>query len=487
MNSQTPRLDLKQTQSQQLVMNQQMQQAIHLLQLSNLELSDYIDEALAENPLLERDETEPNAEERTEPDKESEKQEELSQDQQDTLSDFDAGSRSADAGQGASHKSSGGAVGGENMLENTVSDKVTLRDHLLEQLQVDCRDPRDRMVGAMLIEQLDESGYLREETEALAEKIGCSLERIEDLLPKLKQFDPTGVFAKDLNECLALQLEEKKLLGEGMKRLLDNLQLLGEHDYKQLSQICEVEEDIVKEMADDIRTLRPKPTIDFDHSVTQTIVPDVLMKKLPREMGGGWKVELNSDTLPRVLVNNDYYTTVLSKAVDKKDKSYLSDQMQAASWLVRALDQRAQTILKTAASIIEEQDGFFLYGVEFLKPMTLKDIAEEIEMHESTVSRVTNNKYIGTPRGIFELKYFFSSSIASSTGGDAYSSEAVKAKIKNLVDAEEINMVLSDDALVTALQQDGIDIARRTVAKYREALNIPSSVQRRRVKKNLSS
>lgn len=484
MNSQTPRLDLKQSQSQQLVMNQQMQQAIHLLQLSNLELSDYIDEALAENPLLERDEAEKeHSDDQPAPDM---KDKEDSPDQRDTLTDFDAGSSHNDRSQGASHKSSGAAGGGENILEQTVSDKKTLREHLLEQVHMTCKDAKDRMVGALLIEQLDESGYLRSDSEALAERFGCSVERLDVLIPQLKQFDPTGVFAKDLHECLSLQLQEKKLLGEGMRRLLDNLHLLGEHDYKQLSQICEVEEDVVKDMAADIRRLRPKPTVDFDHSVTQAVVPDVLMKKLPRDMGGGWKVELNVETLPRVLVNQEYYTTVLGKAVDKKDKSYLSDQMQAASWLVRALDQRAQTILKTAAALIEEQNAFFLYGIEFLKPLTLKDIAEEIEMHESTVSRVTNNKYIGTPRGIFELKYFFSSSISSSDGGDSYSSEAVKAKIKNLIDAEEVNAVLSDDALVKALQQDGIDIARRTVAKYREALKIPSSVQRRRIKKNLS-
>ncbi|MGB1077754.1 MAG: RNA polymerase factor sigma-54, partial [Bdellovibrionales bacterium] len=432
----------------------------------------------------------PNPDERPESDQENDKDTTSAQnaeDSQDTVTDFDAGSAHAESKAGASHKDSrAGSTGGENILENTVSDKKTLREHLLEQLHVDFRDPRDRMVGAMLIEQIDESGYLRDEPKALAEKVGCSVERINDLLPKLKQFDPTGIFAKDLTECLALQLEEKELLGEGMRRLLDNLHLLGEHDYKQLSKICEVDVDIVKEMAEDIRTLSPKPTVDFDHSVTQTVVPDILMKKLPREVGGGWKVELNADTLPRVLVNNDYYTTVKSKAVAKKDKEYLSTQMQAASWLVRALDQRAQTILKTAAALIEEQDGFFLYGVEFLKPLTLKDIADEIEMHESTVSRVTNNKYIGTPRGIFELKYFFSSSIASSDGSDAYSSESVKAKIKNLIDAEDVNAVLSDDAIVNVLQEEGVDIARRTVAKYREAMNIPSSVQRRRIKKNLS-
>ncbi len=487
MNQYTPpRLDLKQSQSQQLVMNQQMQQAIHLLQLSNIELSEYIEEALAENPLLERDESKASQDGDATENERADEQAIGNDAERDTLTDFDAGSAHADASQGASHKtsaSSSGVAGGDNILENTVSDKITLRDHLTEQLHVDFKDTKDRMVGAILIEHLDESGYLRETPENLAEKIGCSIDRINAIVPRLKQMDPTGIFAKDLTECLALQLDEKGLLGTAMKRLLENLHLLGEHDYKALADICGVESDIVKDMAADIRQLRPKPTIDFDHSITQTVVPDVLMKKLPREVGGGWKVELNADTLPRVLVNNEYYTTVLSKAVDKKDKSYLSEQMQAASWLVRALDQRAQTILKTAAAIIEEQDPFFLYGIEFLRPLTLKDIAEEIDMHESTISRVTSNKYIGTPRGIFELKYFFSSSISSADGGGAYSSEAVKAKIKTLIDQEDVKAILSDDAIVTHLKAEGVDVARRTVAKYREALNIPSSVQRRKIKK----
>ncbi len=473
-----PRLDLRQTQSQTLVMNQQMQQAIKLLQLSNLELSEYLDKELEDNPLLERDESHP------ELDKEPEQDNPEKEDTDPPLMDFDAGSAHVDSSHGSTHKNS--IMGStDNILENTISDKKTLREHLLEQVHMSFKDPRDRIIGALLIEQLDESGYLRDEPNHLAQRLGCSIERITNLLPQLKQCDPTGIFAKDLTECLALQLDEKKLLGAGMKKLLENLHLLGEHDYKQLSHLCGVEEDIVKEMAEDIRTLRPKPSIDFDHSVTQTIVPDVLMKKLPRDLGGGWKVELNSDTLPRVLVNRDYYTTVLSQTSDKKDKSYLSEKMQAASWLVRALDQRAQTILKVAASIIEEQNPFFLYGIEFLKPMVLKDIAKDINMHESTISRVTNNKYIGTSRGIFELKFFFSSSISSVDGGADYSSEAVKAKIKILIDAEEIKTILSDDALVKALKLEGIEIARRTVAKYREAMNIPSSVQRRRVKKNV--
>ncbi len=483
MKPQTPRLDLRQNQSQTLVMNQQMQQAIKLLQLSNMELSEYLDEVLVENPLLERDESQ-SASEDDDNNKASDEEQEPSEEE--PLPDFDIGSSEADSSQGSSHKNEIGGGGIDSMQENTIPDKKTLRDHLREQLHMSFKDPRDRMIGALLIEQLDESGYLREDPHELTERLGCSIERITGLLARLKQFDPTGIFAKDLKECLSLQLEEKKCLAPSMKILLENLHLLGEHDIKKLSQICGVDEDIVQEMAVDIRALRPKPAADFEHSVTQTIVPDVLMKKLSRDLGGGWKVELNVETLPRVLVNKEYYTTVLNQASNKKDKAYLSEHMQAASWLVRALDQRAQTILKVSAAIIEEQNPFFLYGIEFLKPLVLKDIAEEIGMHESTISRVTSHKYIGTPRGLFELKYFFSSSIPAMEGSNTHSSEAVKAKIKTLVDEEKIESVLSDDKIVNLLQIEGIDIARRTVAKYREAMNIPSSVYRRRLKKNLA-
>jgi RNA polymerase sigma-54 factor len=205
------------------------------------------------------------------------------------------------------------------------------------------------------------------------------------------------------------------------------------------------------------------------------------MKKLPKSMGGGWRVELNTDTLPKVLVNNEYYTEVAKSAQQKKDKKYLDEQLNNANWLVRAMDQRAKTILKVAGEIVEQQEPFFLFGIEFLKPLTLKDIAEQTDLHESTVSRVTSNKYIGTPRGIFELKYFFSSSLGS--GDDAHSSEAVKAKIRSLIDNEDGDNILSDDKIVDLLNKDGVDIARRTVAKYREAMHIPSSVQRRKQKR----
>lgn len=484
------KLDLRQQQN--LIMTPQLQQAIKLLQLSNLELAELVEEEMGHNPLLEKapegESSDGEAEAEYAP---AEKGENGQQNDNDSewdaaqssseapQQDFDAGSADADIGSGGSTK----FENPEFSLENTLSDDKTLRDHLIEQLHITFDDARDRMIGVLLIDQLDESGYLRADTKELAEKLGCSLERMERLLAEMRQFDPTGVFAHDLQDCLGLQLDEAGQLDEPMQKLLAHIDLLAQHDHKKLAETCGVNETYLADMIAEIRALQPKPAARFDHMVVQTVVPDVLMKRLPKDVGGGWRVELNNDTLPRVLVNQEYFTEVAKQAVNKKDKQYLDEKLQSANWLVRAMDQRAKTILKVASEMIEQQNGFFLYGVEYLKPLTLKDIAEEIEMHESTVSRVTTNKYIGTPRGIFELKYFFSSGV-SGTSGAEHAAEAVKFRIKTLIDNEDPQKILSDDKLVALLKQDGIEIARRTVAKYRESMHIGSSVQRRKEKKN---
>ena len=484
MSKITQSLDLRQ--SQQLVMTQQLQQAIKLLQLNNAELTEFVEEELAQNPLLEKaepDTPEPTLDEAT-PDHDKDDMdrdfEEAMSNNASNAQDYDPGSKMAEMGTGGNMK----FEEADTAFENRMSRPETLREHLNEQLFVACSDARDRMIGSLLIDQLDEIGYLRGTQEELAEQLGCSLERIENLLPILKGFDPTGVFAADLSECLALQLDERDQLDDPMKKLLQHLNLIADHDFKKLSTICEVNETYLRDMIEEIQALNPKPAAEFDHLIVQTAIPDVLMKRLPKNVGGGWRVELNNDTLPRVLVNQEYYTQVAGHATQKKDKEYLSNQLQSANWLVRAMDQRAQTILKVAGEIVEQQDAFFNYGIEFLRPLTLKDIAEEIEMHESTVSRVTTNKYIGTPRGIFELKFFFSTALESADG-IMHSSEAIKARIKSLLDAEDPRKILSDDKLVDLLKNEGIDIARRTIAKYREALHIPSSVQRRKQKRNL--
>jgi len=471
MNDFSQKLDLRQ--SQNLVMTPQLQQAIKLLQLNNVEISEFIEEEIAQNPLLEKKESDPS---------ESNASENIETKENNSPSDdFDAGSAMADIGAGGNS----GFDKLDNVFENSISRPETLRDHLVEQLHVSFTETRDQMIAALLIDQLDEAGYMRTSTPDLVEKFGCSPERLDRVLSVMKQFDPTGVFAGSLEECLSLQLEEQKKLDQPTKILLDNLKMLADHDHKKLAETCGVNETYLQDMIEDIRSLNPKPAGDFDHIVVQTAVPDVLMKRLAKNLGGGWRVELNSDTLPKVLVNNVYYKEIAKTATQKKDKEYLSNQLSSANWLVRSLDQRAQTILKVASEIVEQQDAFFNYGIEFLKPLTLKDIAEEIDMHESTVSRVTNNKYIGTPRGIFELKYFFSTALISEDG-KSYSAESIRARIQTLTDEESPKAILSDDKIVDILKSEGIDIARRTVAKYRESLKIPSSVQRRKEKKHLT-
>lgn len=463
-------LDLRAQQN--LVMTPQMQQAVKLLQLSNLELQDYLEEEIAQNPLLEKLEPETDSDESFTDDPSP------NDARDEDVNDFDGGSLMATVGAG----------GHLNMddpnysFENRLAQSVNLRDHLMQQLMLMTDDRLDQALGSLLIDRLDESGYLREDISDLGQQFGISQERLESLLTRLRGFDPAGIFAHDLSDCLRLQLQDQGKLDPLMDLFLGHIHLLGQHNYDELSKICDVSPAIIKELSDELKLLNPKPAALFDHYVVQTAVPDVLMKTLPKDQGGGYRVEMNADTLPRVLINQEYYTEVSKATKDKDGKEFITTQLNNANWIVKALDQRAQTILKVAADIVEQQDAFFLYGIEFLKPMTLKEVADRIAMHESTVSRVTTGKFIGTPRGLYELKFFFTSSIENEDGSST-SSEAVKNRIKTLIDAESPKDILSDDDLAEMLQKEGIDVARRTVAKYREALNIPSSVQRRRIKK----
>ena len=494
-----PRLDLRQSQS--LVMTPQLQQAIKLLQLSNLEVTAFVEGEIEQNPLLEREE----------PGDEAADGEPASADERSApalLDPVDAAPRNGEAAEapldadfsnvhdegpgdgvqpdGASLIGWGSGGGGradfddpEFGVEQTVARDKTLREHLLEQVAIDLADPVDRLIGAQLVHLVDESGYLTADLGALALGLGCDVARIETTLARLQRFDPPGVFARSLKECLALQLRERDRLDPAMQALLDRLDLLARRDVAALTRACGVDAEDLADMVAEIKALDPKPGLAFDSTTAPTVVPDVLMRAAP---GGGWLLELNQDTLPRVLVNNRYHARVVKEARDKREKEFIAERFQAANWLVKSLHQRAQTILKVATEIVRQQDGFFRHGVQQLKPLVLRDIATAIEMHESTVSRVTTNKYLAAPHGIYELKYFFTSSIADAAGGEAHSAEAVRFRIKNMIEAERAEQVLSDDRLVELLRADGVDIARRTVAKYREALRIPSSVQRRRDK-----
>jgi len=499
----TQRLEFRQ--SQALVMTPQLMQAIKLLQLSNLDLSAYVEGELERNPLLERPSegpadgaggTEAAASEGAESatgDAAEVNGSAAIEDSFDTpienvFPDSEAPARPAQSEPAAYSEwagvGSGGREDGDYNLEAFVSAERTLGDHLAEQLSLAIADPVRRIIGQHLIDSVDESGYLVADLAAVAEKLGAPLGEIEAVLATLQGFDPPGVCARNLSECLAIQLKERNRHDPAMQALLARLDLVARRDLAALRRVCGVDDADLAEMIAEIRRLNPKPGLAYGSSVVQPIVPDVFVRAA---QDGSWLVELNSDTLPKVLVNQTYYSKVSKTAKGENDKSYLADCLQTATWLIRALDQRAKTILKVSTEIVRQQDAFFAHGVQFLRPLNLKTVADAIGMHESTVSRVTANKYMATRRGIFELKYFFTSSIAASDGGEAHSAEAVRHRIKQLIDAEPADDVLSDDTIVERLREAGIDIARRTVAKYREAMRIPSSVQRRREKQALAS
>jgi RNA polymerase sigma-54 factor len=495
----SPRLELRQGQS--LVMTPQLQQAIKLLQLSNLELRDYIEEELSQNPILERDESNGTLpEERHEAERTDERPGDtlvgdteqglvqLDMEDYGNVWDQDGAADAPRSDEGPAAFEDWGSGGDTRFsasafdFESTVSQDIGLRDHLINQINVDIDDPAERLIAVYLTDQLDESGRLPDELDAFAEQLGCTRAAIEAVLTRLQALDPPGIFARNLKECWEIQLREKDRLDPAMATLLENIELMKLHDYPQLCKICRVDQDDIRDMINEIASLNHHPGRAFDHALAQPIIPDVTMRA---NNGSGWIVELNSDALPRVLINHRYYAEVSAAVRTKDEKRFVAEKFASASWLVKSIHQRATTILKVAAEIVKQQDAFFSKGVTHLKPLVLRDIADEIEMHESTVSRVTSNKYITTPRGIFELKYFFTSSIASSDGGAAHSAEAVRHRIKTLIDAEPADDVLSDDKLVEMLRADGIDIARRTVAKYRESMHIASSVQRRRDKRRL--
>jgi len=502
-----PRLD--QRQSQSLVMTPQLQQAIKLLQLSNIELVEFVEQELEKNPMLERDEgdrrdeiAEVSSDEGGEGDSdgagledidfsapaaaEIPESHDLDAEGDNTYTNDSGSDVAADPGQDQGpyldNRSSGSGSGFDGLLpdlEQTLSETPSLREHLTQQLGVELTEPAERLIGRYLIDLVDPAGYVDEDLNPVGEALGCPVEQVEEVLEKLQQFDPPGVFARNLRECLALQLRDLDRYDPCMAALLENLEMLASRNLSGLAKVCDVDTEDLTEMIMEIKALNPKPGTLFDQAISQPITPDVLMRPKP---GGGWIVELNSENLPRVLVNNHYYAQVTEQPLNKEDKHYIAEQFQSASWLVKSLHQRATTILKVSTELVRQQSRFFSHGVQYLKPLVLRDIADIIEMHESTVSRVTSNKYMATPRGIYELKYFFTSSIGSTIGGDAHSAHSVRHRIKALIDDEPAKKILSDDKIVAILKTEGMDIARRTVAKYRESMNIPSSVQRRRQK-----
>lgn len=493
------KLELRQ--GQQLVMTPQLQQAIRLLQLSNMELGAFVEAELERNPLLERDESNGVAAEA--PPQEAPDRDDAAGDSDDTWLDLqktDASSATdldtdyENVYSDASTSDMGPDLGSwagvsprnhafaddDSNLESYVSSERSLKDHLVDQLQLMLTDPVELLIGRYIVDLVDEAGYLSSEFDELAEKLGASQEQVEKVLVKLQAGEPVGVPARGLSECLALQLKEQDRYDPVIARLLENLHLLASHNLAALKRAVGVDMDELAEMIAELKALDPKPGLRYGSTPIQPVVPDVIVRPAS---DGSWLIELNSETLPKVLIDRNYYTRVSKSARSNGDKDYLQECLQTANWLVKSLDQRARTILKVSEEIVRQQDGFFMHGVQHLRPLNLKTVADAISMHESTISRVTSNKYMATPRGILELKFFFSSAISSSGDGDAHSSEAVRHRIKSLIDGETAATVLSDDKIVERLKEEGVEIARRTVAKYREAMRIPSSVQRRREKR----
>jgi RNA polymerase sigma-54 factor len=490
------RLELRQGQS--LVMTPQLQQAIKLLQLSNLELAEFVEQELEKNPFLELDERE-HAPDRDQPAQEPappadepleqtlaredfSKAEDIDAERDDVYAEDSSQapgpSRDAPLTDWTTVKSGGSLDADDDGLERTLKQALSLRDHLSEQLSIAALDAGDKLIAAALIDSVDEAGYLRAELAELASQLGVATEAVEAVLKAVQGFEPTGVAARTLAECLALQLREKQRLDPAMQALLDHLDLVARRDVAALCQHCGVDAEDVRDMIAEIRELTPKPGLAFSSEPVQPVVPDVFVRE---GADGGWHIELNSDTLPRLLINSRYCAKVSAGAKTADAKNYLAETLNNANWLVKSLDQRARTILKVASEIVRQQDGFLTYGVRHLRPLNLRTIADVIGMHESTVSRVTSNKYISTTRGIFELKYFFTAAISAVNGHEAHSAEAVRDRIREMID-KEADDVLSDDRIVTLLTSDGVEIARRTVAKYREAMRIPSSVERRRMR-----
>jgi RNA polymerase sigma-54 factor len=486
----TPRLDLRQTQS--LVMTPQLRQAIRLLQSSNLEVAAFVEEELERNPLLERDETSPTDPETARADPlpaGPAPQDSHAAAVSETLPSEEAAPLDAEWDNVYEAEAPGRGGGAKGAFEDDpggVEDLAgagrSLREHLGEQIRLSFADPQDRLIAAQLLALVDPAGRLTVPDEAIARALGCEAARVAMVRARMQRFDPAGMFCRDLRECLAVQLAERNRLDPAMRALLDNLDLLARRDKAALMERCGVDAEDLADMIAELRRLDPKPGAGFDAAPAPPVVPDLLMRRAP---DGAWLLELNPDTLPRVLVNRGFHARALVGLRGREGRAFLAEQWQNANWLVRSLEQRASTILKVAAEIVRRQDGFFRHGIGHLRPLILREVAEAVELHESTVSRVTANKYIATPRGTFELKYFFTTAIPG-TGGESHSAEAVRHRIRAMIEAEDPEAVLSDDAIVERLRQEGVDIARRTVAKYREALRIPSSVQRRREKAALA-
>ncbi|MBA4753170.1 MAG: RNA polymerase factor sigma-54 [Sphingopyxis sp.] len=480
-----PRLDLRQSQS--LVMTPQLQQAIKLLALSNLELEAYLAEALEGNPLLDTASADSDGsagDPDGAPGGDAPVAEAASLDADQALAADGGSANDLDVDLAADsfhHDSASDNVGltgsGEDIDFDSFAD---LREQMVMERFVMVGERFsgiEAIVAGQLVALIDETGYLRADLTELAAQLGVPLALLEEVLAGIQCFDPSGVGGRDLAECIAIQAREADRYDPAMATMIAHLDLVAKGAFPQLKRICGVDDEDLADMIRELRSYDPKPGLKFGGDGAPAVVPDLFI----RQTAKGWAVEINSGTLPRLLVNRRYYTE-LAQGAAAKSKAWLSEQLAGANWLVRALDQRQRTIVKVASAIVKQQEGFFLHGVAHMRPLTLRQVAEEIGMHESTVSRVTSNKYLSCARGLFELKYFFSSGISATEGEGAVSSESIKSRIKAMIEAEDGKAILSDETIAQKLSAEGHDIARRTVVKYREAMGYGSSVQRRRQK-----
>ncbi|MDI9408344.1 MAG: RNA polymerase factor sigma-54 [Candidatus Pacebacteria bacterium] len=496
------KIDLRQSQS--LVMTPQMQQAIKLLQLNNQDLATLVEEIVAENPLLEladgeaeRAEPETNSEAPTSPELgegsdstdrllesgELLKSSETAGENRDSDSLTPVAEDGTDLGYDASAFSGGRQTGGDESYSDDINDELahpeSLMDHIAVQIPLEFETALEQLIAENFLEALEPTGYLpAQSVEEIADRLNQPQTEVEAILHRLQGLDPAGIFARDLQECLKLQLQDRNHYDPWMERLLNNLPLVAARNLDRLQSLCGVSRSELDSMLVELRSLDPKPGLRFSGEPAVTVLPDLLMRQ--GSDGQGWVVELNPQTLPRVLVNRNFVTTINRASSDAATRSYLTEKLSAANWLVKTLEQRAITLLKVASEIIRRQDRFFIEGPQALAPLVLREVALSTELHESTISRVTTNKFMLTPRGMFELKYFFSASLGSIGGKVQHSAAAVKHRIKTMIEEEDGTDTLSDDQIVAVLRSSGIVIARRTVAKYREAMNIGSSVERRR-------
>jgi RNA polymerase sigma-54 factor len=484
-----PRLELRQ--SQQLVMTQQLQLAIKLLALTNVELEAYIGDEMEKNPLLsseggvETAEAPATVEAAIDPSAlgldrllggtaEGTGDAPLDVDYTGEAFHHDSASDSADWGASASS-----GEGEDTDFDSFAAADASLAEVLLQQAAA-AFSGAELIIARHIVDLIDDAGYLGETVDDIADRLGVDVREIEAVLAVVQTFEPLGVGARSLAECLAIQAREADRYDPAMATLLNNLELVARGDIAMLVRICGVDREDVTDMIRELRCYEPKPGLRFGGERSAPVVADIFVR---RGADGEWQIELNQATLPRLLVDREYHAALAAGAGpnDKATNNFLTECVNSANWLLKALDQRAKTIIKVSTELVKHQRGFFEHGVSQLKPLTLKTIAEAIEMHESTVSRVTSNKYVQCERGLFELRYFFTSSIGSSDGGEAASALTVKDRIARLI-AAETDDTLSDDKLVEILQREGFDIARRTVAKYREALGLGSSVARRRAR-----